>query len=54
MHRILMIISCSMLLSGCSIFKKPHDQPIKSYCDVCKHPPFYVNGQRLYDQRHKR
>ena len=52
---ILVMILNGILVSGCSsIFLKPHDKQIKSSCDVCKQAPFYVNGKRLSDTRHKR
>ena len=51
---ILVVILNIIFMSGCSIFKKPHDQPVKSSCDVCKQAPFYINGKRVNDTRHKR
>lgn len=55
MRKILIILMLNTIfISGCnSIFKRPHDKQVKSSCDVCKEPPFYVNGQRL-NERHKR
>lgn len=57
MHKILILVVIlnGILVSGCGrFFLKPHDKPVKSFCDVCKQAPFYVNGKRLHDPRHKR
>lgn len=55
MRKMLIILMLNTIfMSGCnSIFKGAHDKQIKSSCDVCKAPPFYVNGQKLHD-RYKR
>ncbi len=56
MHRILIVvlISNTLFISGCAgILQKPHDKQIKSSCDVCKEPPFYVDGKRLHETRGK-
>ena len=56
MHRILIVILILNILgiSGCTgILQKSHDKQIKSSCDVCKEPPFYVDGKRLHETRGK-
>ena len=56
MHKnLILIVTLNVIfMPGCSVFKKPHDQPVKSNCDVCKQAPFYVNGKRLSDTGYKR
>lgn len=52
---ILVSITSVILGSGCGkIFPKPHDQLIKNPGKVCKKPPFYVNGKRVYGAREQR
>ena len=56
MRKILMVIFIfnAIFISGCGgILQKPHDKQIKSSCDVCKEPPFYVDGKRVRDAREK-
>ncbi len=56
MRRILIVILIlnTLCISGCAgILQKPHDKQIKSSCDVCKEPPFYVDGKKLHEARGK-
>ena len=56
MRRILIVILIlnNLCISGCTgILQKSHDKQIKSSCDVCKEPPFYVDGKRLHETRGK-